>query len=149
MSTLLSKSCEYGLRAALHLASPTTEGYVSIRDVSAALGIPYAFLAKIAQAMIAAGLLDSTRGPHGGIRLARAADRITLRDIVLALDGPALFEACILGLPDCGTQRACPLHDQWTPARTQIAAMFETTTLATLGQRIQDEGFRLADLTPN
>ncbi|NNF57855.1 MAG: Rrf2 family transcriptional regulator [Rhodothermaceae bacterium] len=144
---MLSKSCEYGLRAALHLASVAPGTYVPIRDVSTALGIPYHFLAKIAQAMIQQKILASTRGPHGGVRLARAADQITLNAIVLALDGPAIFEECVLGLPGCGTQQPCPLHDQWAPARERVRAMFVETTLDELATRIQTQGFRLADLT--
>lgn len=144
---LLSKSCEYGLRAALYLASGAPDAYVPIRDVSTALGIPYHFLAKIAQAMIQQGLLGSTRGPNGGIRLARPADQITLYEIVRALDGPAIFETCVLGLPGCGTQQPCPLHDRWAPAREQVRAMFAQTPLAELAARIKAHDFRLADLT--
>ncbi|MDX1420319.1 MAG: Rrf2 family transcriptional regulator [Rubricoccaceae bacterium] len=143
---VLSKSCEYGLRAALHLASAAPGAYTPIRDVSAALGISYPFLAKIAQAMIQQGLLESTRGPHGGVRLARSPRRITLDDIVRALDGPALFEACVLGLPGCGTRQPCPLHEQWTLARQQVQALFTQTTLDVLATRIQEGGVRLADL---
>src|SRR5690606_11732767 len=139
---LLSKSCEYGLRAALHLATTTAAGYVPIREVSTALGIPYHFLAKIAQVLIQGGLLDSTRGPHGGVRLARPAERIKLSEIVLLLDGPAVFEECVLGLPGCGVQRPCPLHAGWAPARERVRAMFERTSLAELAQRIQMEGLR-------
>ena len=144
---LLSQRCEYGLRAALHLASAAPGGYVPIRDVSTALGIPYHFLAKIAQAMIQQGLLESSRGPHGGVRLARPANQIVLNDIVLALDGPSIFEECVLGLPGCGTQQPCPLHDQWMPARERVRAMFVETTLEALATRLQTQGFRLADLT--
>lgn len=144
---LLSQRCEYGLRTALHLAAAAPGAYVPIRDVSAALGIPYHFLAKIAQAMIQQDLLASTRGPHGGVRLARSADRIMLYDIVVALDGPAIFEACVLGLPGCGTQQPCPLHDQWAAARERVRVMFAETSLAELAQRIEADDLRLADLT--
>ena len=144
---LLSQRCEYGLRAALHLASAAPDAYVPIRDVSTALGIPYHFLAKIAQAMIQQGLLESTRGPNGGVRLARPANQIVLNDIVLALDGSAVFERCVLGLPGCGTQQPYPLHDQWMPARERVQSMFVQTTLEALATRIQTQGFRLADLT--
>lgn len=144
---LLSKSCEYGLRAVLHLTTSVADTYVPIREVSTRLGIPYHFLAKIAQTLIQAGLVASTRGPNGGIRLARPAAQISLHEIVLALDGPAIFEACVLGLPGCGVEQPCPLHDQWAPARDRVRAMFEETTLDELAARIQSSDFRLADLT--
>lgn len=116
--------------------------------MSTKLGIPYPFLAKIMQTLIQHGLVESTRGPNGGVRLARPAAQITLREIVLALDGAAIFEACVLGLPGCGVEQPCPLHDQWAPARDRVRAMFEETTLADLAARIRSSDFRLADLSP-
>lgn len=142
---LLSKRCEYGIRAALHLAAEEPSGYVATRDVSAALGIPYPYLAKITQDLIAAGLLTSQRGPAGGVALARPPSRITLEEIVLALDGPAVFAACVLGLPGCGEQRPCPLHEQWGETRERIHRMFERATLAAMAERIQADGLRLRD----
>lgn len=143
---LLSKRCEYGLRAALYLATEDLDGYVAIRDVSRALGIPYHFLAKIVQDLIGAGLLTSHRGPAGGVALARPTTRITLREIVLALDGPGVFTACVLGLPGCGLQRPCPLHDQWAETRDRFHRMFEEATLGSMAARIKANGFRLSDV---
>lgn len=143
---LLSKRCEYALRAALHLAAEEADSFVAIRDVSAALGISYPFLAKIAQDLTAAGLLTSQRGPSGGIALARPAGSITLEEIVLAIDGPAIFTECVLGLPGCGEQRPCPLHAQWAVARDRVHAMFASASLAGVAAQIQQHGFRLSDL---
>ena len=143
---LLSKRCTYGLRLALYLTARPFGAYVPIGDVSTALGMPPAFLSKTAQSLIAAGLLASSRGPHGGIRLAQPPSSTRLLSIVEALDGPALFEACVLGLPGCGHRRPCPLHDPWVAAREQLRALFDETTLADLGARIQTEGLRLEDL---
>lgn len=144
---LLSQRCEYGLRTALYLTSRAPGAYVPIREVSAELGIPYHFLAKIAQALIKRNLLASTRGPNGGVRLARPANQITLHQVVLALDGPSIFEECILGLPGCGVEKPCPLHDQWAAARNRVRVMFEETTLESLAARIRADDLRLADLT--
>lgn len=144
---LLSRSCEYGIRAALHLAGQPPNTLVPIRTISDELGLPYAFLAKIAQALIGAGLLTSTRGPHGGVALARPASQITLEEIVRAIDGPAVFTECVLGLPGCGNRTPCPLHEQWAVARSKAHAMFALSTLASVAERIRTEGLRLADLT--
>lgn len=144
---LLSKRCEYGLRAALHLAAEQPSSYLAIRDISRALGIPYPFLAKIAQDLIAAGVLTSQRGPTGGVALARPASRITLEEIVVAIDGPGIFTECVLGLPGCGVQRPCPLHAQWAGTRERIRAMFAAASLAEVAERVQTDGLRLADLT--
>lgn len=143
---LLSKSCEYGLRATLYLVTLKREGYVSIREISEELDISFHFLTKIFQKMTQAGLLESFRGPNGGIMLARPAGQITLRDIVLAIDGPDLFRECVLGLPGCGNERPCPMHSRWAVERERIEAMFGRTTLAEMGDNIEAYDFRLKSL---
>jgi Rrf2 family transcriptional regulator, iron-sulfur cluster assembly transcription factor len=146
---LLSKSCEYGIRASLYLAVHGRPGeYVSIGDVSRELGISFHFLTKILQTLTQAGLMQSFRGPRGGVALARQADRITLKEIVLALDGPGIFRECVLGLPGCGDRKPCPLHDQWAATRHQVHQMFAAATLAEVAERIQTSDCRIADFTP-
>jgi Rrf2 family protein len=141
---LLSKACEYGIRATLHLAKADAATYVPIRTISEALGIPYPFLAKVVQTLTQHHVLESSRGAAGGVRLARPADRILLKEIVVAVDGPAIFHACVLGLPECGERKPCPLHEQWAPVRGEIEAMFARVTLAELARRMAAGDFRLA-----
>lgn len=137
---LLSKSCEYGLRAMLYLSTlgseegreepdPTQE-YVSIETVSEALDIGFSFLTKVFQQLNEAGLLTSKRGPGGGVTLTRAPGDISLYEIVVAIDGEALFEECVLGLPGCGVAEPCPLHEHWTDERERMKTTFQATTLA-------------------
>jgi Rrf2 family protein len=129
---MLSKSCEYGLRAALYLASLDEKGYVPISTISEELDISFPFLTKIFQKLNDAGLLTSQRGPKGGVALTQPADEVTLYEIVVAIDGEDLFQECVLGLPDCGNAEPCPLHDEWTENRNQVEKMFQNATLAEL-----------------
>lgn len=129
---MLSQSCEYGLRAALYLASLDEDGYVSIGTISEELDISFPFLTKIFQRLNDADLLTSKRGPNGGVALTRPADEITLYEIVVAIDGEDLFRECVLGLPGCGDAEPCPLHDQWVEKRTQVEEMFRTAALTEL-----------------
>ncbi len=143
---LLSKSCEYAIRTALHLAAADSASYIAVREISDALRIPYHFLAKTVQTLIQAGIFASMRGPHGGIALGRPADQIRLEEIVLAVDGPAVFRECVLGLPGCGDRKPCPLHAQWAPARDLVHRMFAEATLADTAEQVQSGEFRLAFL---
>jgi Rrf2 family protein len=144
---LLSKACEYGIRSVLHLTKDGTGTYVPIRSISDALGIPYHFLAKIVQTLAQADVLASSRGPSGGVALARPASQITLKEIVVAIDGADIFTACVLGLPGCGERKPCPLHEQWAPARDRIHRMFDHVSLAEMAERMSEGDFRLALLT--
>jgi len=129
---MLSKSCEYGLRAALYLASLDQEGYVPIGTISEELDISFPFLTKIFQKLNDAGLLTSQRGPKGGVALTKNADAVTLYEIVAAIDGDDLFHECVLGLPNCGDAEPCPLHDDWIEERSRIETLFRNATLAEL-----------------
>lgn len=129
---MLSKSCEYGLRATLYLANLNRDGYVSIGAISEELDISFPFLTKIFQKLNDADLLDSRRGPKGGVALTQSPTEIALYDIVVAIDGDELFEECVLGLPGCGDAEPCPLHEQWADQRDRIEATFRNTTLAEL-----------------
>jgi Rrf2 family protein len=143
---LLSKACEYGIRAVLYLTDGPKGTYVPIRSVSDALGIPYHFLAKVVQTLAQADVLTSSRGPNGGIALARPASQIALKEIVVALDGDGIFKECVLGLPGCGERKPCPLHEQWAPARDRIHRMFDHVSLAEMAERMETHDFRLANL---
>lgn len=140
---MLSSAAEYGLRAALYLASLKPNGFVPIRKISEQLDISGTFLTKIFQQLTQAGLLMSLRGPTGGVAFAQPIDRITLKDIIVAIDGPGLFTECVLGLPGCGEQKPCPLHLGWTKERGRLEMLFAQTTLAEMATQIDRFDVRL------
>lgn len=140
---LLSKSCVYGLRATVYLASHGNEQFVPIRQLSERLDISFHFLTKILQQLTAEGMLESFKGPNGGVRLTQPGSEIPIMDVILAIDGPALLTECALGLPGCGVAKPCPLHDKWAKTRDSIREMFENTTLTDLAKKGKAENLRL------
>lgn len=144
---LLSKSCEYGLRAMLYLTALKQDDFVPISRISEALDISFHFLTKTFQKLTEAGLLASQRGPTGGVRLARPADRIYPRDVLIAIDGTDLFTECVLGLPECGNEMPCPLHDRWATERARLESLFGSMSLAELSEGYRLGRFRLKALT--
>lgn len=140
---LLSKSCVYGLRAALFLATQQHGKFIPIRQMSEKLEISFHFLTKILQQLTAEGILESFKGPNGGVRLIKNGDEIPLIDVVLAIDGPELLTECALGLPGCGVKNPCPLHYKWAEARDGIRTMLEQSTLSELVRKGKDENLRL------
>jgi Rrf2 family transcriptional regulator, iron-sulfur cluster assembly transcription factor len=129
---LFSKSCEYAIRAAVLVASreaKETRKYIPVRELAAELSISFHFLTKIFQSLTEARVMQSFRGPSGGVGLARPAGHIRLIDIVSAIDGTDKLMGCVLGLPGCTESRPCPLHSQWGVRRDHIREMLEQTTL--------------------
>lgn len=145
MATVISKSCDYGLRAALFVASQDMKKYVTIKEISDSLDISFHFLTKILQKLTNEKIMISYRGPNGGVALAKPAKDITLEEIVIALDGPDLFRKCVLGLMNCDDKFPCPVHFQWKEIRQKIQMLFQTTNLQELAEKINKDGFRLRD----
>ena len=141
---LLSRTCEYGVRAMVFLAAESPDDFTSVRAISDELNISFHFLTKIFQQLSRAGLLQSYRGPNGGVRLSRPASEITLKEVVLAIEGPDLFTECVLGLPGCGDRRPCPLHDSWYLVRSEISRMLEGRRLDEIGREVVRGHLRLS-----
>jgi Rrf2 family iron-sulfur cluster assembly transcriptional regulator len=143
---ILSKTCNYGLRAVLYVTVYGERPYVPIREISEELNISFHFLTKILQTLTQSSIMISFKGPNGGVALARPAESIQLAEIVEAIDGVALFDECLLGLEHCGTAHPCPVHAQWADIRERIGSFFRATTVADLAATIKQNGFRLTDL---
>lgn len=118
-------------------------GYVSIGELSDKLNISFHFLTKTFQTLTQHGILESYRGPNGGVALTRPASEIFLTDIVHVLEGPDFFDKCLLGLPGCGVEAPCPVHDFWKEAKRAMKEEFDITSLAELGEKVTEERFRL------
>jgi len=85
----LSHTIRYAVEAMVYLAMQKEDHrLIPSRDIGQACGISVRFLMKILNQLAAAGLLHSSPGPGGGYRIDRPANRITLLDIVAAVDGP-------------------------------------------------------------
>ena len=141
---MFSNAAQYALRAGAYLGSVDSESYVPARKVAEALQIPPTFLAKVLKQLVDAGLLLAYRGPTGGVRLSRGSDKITVREVLEAIDGDGLFTQCILGLPGCGDRTPCPMHDAWAIQRRALAEQFDRQTLAELADAYAHGELRLA-----
>lgn len=142
---LLSKACVYGLRSSLYLASHGHNSYISIREMSEKLDISFHFLTKVLQQLTRAGLMESHKGPNGGIRLTKSGAEMDLFEIVAAIDGIELFTECALGLPGCGVKKPCPLHEKWAGTRDGIREMLENTNLVALAKKGKRLNLRITD----
>ena len=145
---ILSRTGEYGVQIALHLALRGNPGYVPVRTLAESSDIPFHFLGKICHRLTRAGILASYKGPNGGVSLARPASEITLFDVVRALDGAEVFERCVLGLSRCNDAAPCPLHHTWVGVRQRILQTISQATLSELATELA-EGKAILRLIPD
>jgi Rrf2 family protein len=104
------------------------------REISEAEHIPMPFLWKILQNLARRKLIRSYKGLRGGYQLARPAAEIHLNMIIEATDRTDRIEGCVLGLPHCSDENACPLHETWKDLRVRLSSMLETNTVADLAR---------------
>jgi Rrf2 family protein len=128
-SVFWSSGCEYAIRACTHLAAQP-DALVPLRDLTSEESIPAPFVGKILQSLVRAGILRSVKGPGGGYGLARSPHRISLVNVMAAVDGTRHLEVCALGLGPCSDEATCPLHDAFKPLRQAIRSYLDSTTLA-------------------
>jgi Rrf2 family protein len=83
----LTRRSEYALLALIHLARAKGEGYIAVAAIAEAQGLPPKFLEQLLMALKRARLVKSQKGPHGGYRLARPAEKISLAEVIRLLDG--------------------------------------------------------------
>lgn len=121
---ILSKSCEYAIRATVYIAYRSHKGSkAGIIEVSEAIGAPMHFVGKILQALSRKGVISSAKGPNGGFFI-DDPKKVYLIEIVRAVDGNDLFTACVMGLKTCSDTKPCPMHQQIKPIRTQLLVEF-------------------------
>ena len=123
---MFSQTVEYALRAFLYIARQSPET-VRLREVAEASNAPPRYLAKLLADIARAGLLDSTRGPNGGYRLAKRERAATLADIASVFE-PVEPRRCLLGHGICGQNPHCTVHERWAPIAGSIDQFFDTTT---------------------
>ncbi len=132
---MISKRCTYGIQAVLFLAKQPESKYVPVHQIGDILGISPHFLAKILQVLTEKGILVSHRGPTGGVALNMKPEDLTVRLVVEAIDGPAIFESCVLGLPSCSGARKCLLSASWPAVQCMKALSQNPVSIQTLAAK--------------
>jgi len=105
---LFSSTAEYALRAVVYLAT-NRGGLSSSQAIAAGTQVPPKYISKVLKDLVEAKVVTSRRGPNGGFVLAREPDRISVLDVVNAVDPIRRIETCPLGIPSHG-RNLCRLH---------------------------------------
>ncbi len=127
----VSRRCDYACRI-LRAASKRTEGYVSIAEIAEEESIPYAFARSIQHDLTSAGFIATARGARGGLALKCDLDKVTLLDLVQALQGPASVSQCANDPSTCALQPSCVFNRVWQGADRILYAYFSRITLGSL-----------------
>src|SRR5689334_3371998 len=126
----ISAKADYAVRAAVELASASDDKPVKAERIATAQEIPLNFLENILGELRHAGIVRSHRGADGGFRLAKAADQVSIADIIRAVEGPL---ASVRGGPPEETSypgSSAALPRVWIAVRASLRNVVERVSLA-------------------
>lgn len=132
---IITRATEYAIRAILYMACQPHGQLILKKDICEAQEITPAFLTKILQPLIKAGIVGSQRGVTGGFFLAKPAAEITLFDVVSSQEGPIYLNECLIQGHDCSREFFCPVHGAWSEIRREFMTTLSRYDFATLATR--------------
>ncbi len=130
----LTRAGDYGLQAIIFLSTKAPEGEASADEIARELHLPSSFLKKILQRLSSTGILRSTKGYDGGFSLSRPPERLSMLDVIEAIDGPICLNVCLHGPGACTRMTACSMHPVWREAQTALRGVLSAWTFDRLGQ---------------
>ena len=137
---IFSTKAEYGVRLMVELGRHDGAQPVSLKAIAEAEGLPLSYLEHVVARLKRAGLVLSSRGAHGGYWLARPAEKISMDEVVLALEGTIAPMECFVtespGRVTCSHEAdsgsACSTRLLWLRVQGGVVQALQATTLQEL-----------------
>lgn len=126
----------------LELARNFGKSQVLLKDIARNEEISEKYLSLIVIPLRTAGLVQSTRGAHGGYALAKPPAEITLKDIVDVLEGGTCLVDCVENSASCSRSQTCASRDVWSIVGEQISQTLESINLEALLTRTREKADR-------
>lgn len=132
----VGRRVDYAIRAMSYLAAQPPERVVTRREIEASQDVALAFLAKILRSLVSAGLLESVAGAHGGFRLSRAPQDISVRNVYEAVEGPLSLSGCVdKGTHFCCFAGVCKQIDIWRGAQQVLMDYLDGISIGQIADR--------------
>jgi Rrf2 family transcriptional regulator, cysteine metabolism repressor len=128
----LSTRGRYATRALLELALHNSGGTATLKDIAQRQNISLRYLEHLITPLIAAGLVRTTRGPRGGISLAKAPSEIKLSEVIQLLEGSIAPVECVDNPTVCSRADSCATRDIWCQVRNAVTKVLDSVTLLDL-----------------
>ena len=138
---IFTTKAEYGVRLLIELGRSAADQPVSLKAIAEAEGLPLAYLERIVALLKKADLVESTRGAHGGYRLALKAEDITMDRVIVALEGAVAPMTCFVDDTESGrvlcnhegdSGHGCATKVLWMRVQGGVMEKLAQTTLAEL-----------------
>ncbi|ANT64946.1 MULTISPECIES: RrF2 family transcriptional regulator [Prosthecochloris] len=134
---LLTKHTDYAIRALLTLAGHA-DTYLSARRIAEEQQIPYQFLRGLLQELARAGFISSREGAHGGVKLCKAPETISVREVIELFQGRVELSECMFRKQMCANRANCVLRHQIMKIERMVSAEFDKVTVGSLLADLQE-----------
>jgi Rrf2 family protein len=124
----ITRQADYAVRAVIYLAKLGADQRAATSQIAQEQQIPPSFLAKIVSQLSVAGLLQTSRGARGGVSLAKSPDRISILEVVEAIDGPILLNECVSSNGVCTFGDDCPIRPLWCDVQSELVHRLRSTS---------------------
>ena len=131
----LSTRGQYGTRALLDLALHQGEGPILLKDIARRQQISLRYLEQLIPPLIAGGIVRSTRGPKGGVSLAKTPGEIKLSEVIRFLEGSVAPVECVSNPETCPRSDLCITHEIWSEIQKAVNGVLGSITLQDLVER--------------
>ncbi len=140
----LNKLTDYGVVVLSLMARQ--RGVATAPQLAQQSGVPLPTVAKILTHLARDGIVTSQRGVAGGYHLARAAEQISMTEIVVALEGPIALTSCVDGtVGGCEVEQLCPMRGNWDRVNQAVRSALDQVTLADMSINDTHAGFAQAN----
>ena len=135
-SIMFNKESEYALRSLVYIQLKNYQNQKpGIEEIVREIEAPHHFTAKILQRLVKYGFIKSTKGKGGGFYFDLNVEDLSLKNVILVIEGNKLFDKCGFGLATCDCENPCPVHDKYEPIRKAVNELVEKETIQSLAQK--------------
>ena len=133
---MFNKETEYALRSLVYIQHQNyKELRPGIEEIAKEMEAPKAFTAKILQRMVRMGFVRSVKGKGGGFEFDTSKPDLSLKELIIAVEGDEIFNGCGFGLSSCSCENPCPLHEKYGPIRDAINKLVSEDTIQSLAHK--------------
>ena len=138
---MLSNASKYAIRTVLFLANNSSKSKkFGAKQIAEKLDVPQQFIAKILQKLVKAKIITSAKGPGGGFYTGKNNLKRNLLDVLNVIEKNDIFSECFLGLPVCGDENPCPVHDIVSVFKEELLERFEKKDIQTIAAEMDRDG---------
>ena len=126
----LSTKGRYGIKAMVDIALEYGKSRLSVNQLAEKQGVSVAYLEQLISALRKAGLVDATRGASGGYTLSKSPERISVGEVLRALEGTTAIVDCVgVDGTECENVCSCSARPLWLKLQRRIDDVLNSTTI--------------------